>query len=96
MAGAHDIDIHFTESNLRHNLPCLLAMTDLWNDAFLGDSGRLCTPFIQSFHGFPEFVSMIESETCGNTIGVKGKVSVGAVYVGKNMLNLNMLWRLMK
>lgn len=25
---------------------------------------------------------MIESETCGNTIGVKGKVSVGAVYVG--------------
>lgn len=87
LAGAHDIDVHFTESNLRHNIPCLLALADVWNEAFLGYSGRILNPFSQPFHGFPEFVAMLESETCGQ-IG-RGKVSAGAVYTGKSYIIIN-------
>jgi glucose-6-phosphate isomerase len=35
LAGAHDIDLHFVETNPRHNLPVLLALTDIWNDCLL-------------------------------------------------------------
>lgn len=84
LAGAHDIDVHFIESNLRHNLPVLLSLTDVWNDAFLASTGRMCTPFSQPFLAFPEFVSMLESETCGragkNDFGASAPS--GAVYSG--------------
>ena len=49
IAGAHNMDTHFVTTNPRHNLPILLALIDLWNDAFLGTNGRVITPFCESF-----------------------------------------------
>lgn len=37
LAGAHDMDCHFVETNPRHNLPVLLALTDVWNDSCFPD-----------------------------------------------------------
>ena len=82
ISGAHDIDIHFVESNFCHNLPVLLALTDFWNDGLLSHPGRVFTPFSQPFHGFPEFVSMLESETCAGKVGSNGNASAGAVFPG--------------
>jgi len=59
------MDTHFVESNPRHNLPVLLALTDLWNDAFLGSTGRVVTPFTETFSAFPAYVAALESQTCG-------------------------------
>ena len=66
LAGGHDLDCHFVETCPRHNLPVLLALTDVWNDAFLGasSSGRVVTPYTQSMKGFPAFVAALESQTC--------------------------------
>lgn len=66
LAGGHDLDCHFVETNPRHNLPVLLALTDVWNDAFLGASstGRVVTPFTHSMNGFPAFVAALEAQTC--------------------------------
>lgn len=66
LAGGHDLDCHFVETCPRHNLPVLLALTDIWNDAFLGSSssGRVVTPYTQSMKGFPAFVAALESQTC--------------------------------
>jgi len=87
LAGAHDMDKHFVETNPRHNLPILLALTDLWNDVFLGlgsSAGRIITPFSESFLGFSEFVSALEAQTCGRGgIYMNGKkVSPGVVVSG--------------
>ena len=65
LAGAHDMDTHFVETNPRHNLPVLLALTDVWNDAFLGSTGRVVTPFAKTFSAFPAYVAALESQTCG-------------------------------
>ena len=59
------MDTHFVETNPRHNLPVLMALTDLWNDAFLGSTGRVVTPFTEAFGAFPEYVAALESQTCG-------------------------------
>jgi len=69
--GAHDMDSHFVETNPRHNLPVLLALTDLWNDYFLSKTsmkpcgGRMITPFMDSFSAYPKFVAEIEAQVCG-------------------------------
>jgi glucose-6-phosphate isomerase len=65
LAGAHNMDSHFVETNPRRNLPVLLALTDVWNDAFLGSTGRVVTPFTETFSAFPAFVATLESQTCG-------------------------------
>jgi glucose-6-phosphate isomerase len=66
LAGGHDIDCHFVETNPRHNLPVLLALADVWNDVFLGNSssGRILTPYSQAMKAFPAFVAALEAQTC--------------------------------
>ena len=64
IAGAHDMDVHFTDTNPRHNLPMLLALTDIWNNVFLGTSGRILTPFSDVLSSFTPFVAALESQTC--------------------------------
>lgn len=67
LGGAHDMDRHFVETNPRHNLPVLLALTDVWNDAFLDATARAVTPFHESLAAFPAFVAALEAQTCGRS-----------------------------
>jgi glucose-6-phosphate isomerase len=66
IAGAHNMDGHFVETNPRHNLPVLLALTDVWSDSFLGSNGgRIICPFTEAFAAYPAFCATLESQTCG-------------------------------
>ena len=68
LSGAHDIDLHFVNNNPRHNLPVLLALTDIWNDILLGNNtARIITPFSQALSAYPGFCAALEAQTCGNT-----------------------------
>ncbi|KAL7566734.1 hypothetical protein ACA910_017786 [Epithemia clementina (nom. ined.)] len=68
LAGAHDVDLHFVNTNPRHNLCILLALTDIWNDILLGNNtGRVITPFSQALAAYPSFCAALESQSCGNT-----------------------------
>jgi glucose-6-phosphate isomerase len=66
LAGAHDLDGHFVESNLRHNLPVLLALTDIWNCSILERPSRAVMPFTEALRGFPSFVAAVEAQSCSN------------------------------
>lgn len=59
------MDGHFVDSNPRHNLPVLLALTDVWNDAFLGSTGRVVAPFTEAFAAYPAFCAALEAQSCG-------------------------------
>lgn len=60
------MDTHFVESNPRHNIPLLAALSDLWNDAFLGTAGRVMAPFTEALEDFPAYVAALESQVCGS------------------------------
>lgn len=60
------MDSHFVDTNPRHNLPVLLALTDIWNDSFLGTNGRIITPFTEAFAAYPAFCATLEAQTCGD------------------------------
>jgi len=74
LAGAHDMDTHFVETSPRYNIPVLLALVDIWNEAFLRSSGRVVTPFFQGIAAFPTFVSTLESQVCGNASSSGGQM----------------------
>lgn len=58
------MDQHFVDTNLRHNLPVLLALADIWNETLSGLPSRVCTPFSQGMTGYPEYVASLEAQTC--------------------------------
>jgi glucose-6-phosphate isomerase len=68
LSGAHDLDVHFIETNPRHNLPVLLALTDTWNDVFLRAHARTVTPFTEAFAHFPRFAAALEAQACGSPV----------------------------
>ena len=69
LAGAHNVDCHLIETrNPRHNLPILLALTDVWNAILLGTAGgRVVTPFSQALAGYPAYCAALEAQVCGTT-----------------------------
>jgi len=80
------MDKHFVDTNPRHNLPVLLALTDIWNDILLDSSGRILSPFTQAFSGFPSFVGALEAQTCGGRVSnssnsTGGKLSCSSTIV---------------
>jgi glucose-6-phosphate isomerase len=78
IAGAHNMDGHFVETNPRHNLPVLLALTDVWSDSFFlgSNNGRIICPFTEAFAAYPAFCATLESQTCGG----KGVVVDGGLH----------------
>ena len=45
----------------RQNIPVMLSLIDLWNEAFLHSNGRILLPFVGAFGSYPGFVSAIEN-----------------------------------
>ena len=78
LAGAHDMDTHFVETNPRHNLPVILALVDFWNDAFLSSSGKLVTPFTDAFSSYASFLATIQAQTCGRGAESGGVSTAGS------------------
>ena len=65
------MDKHFVETNPRHNLPVLLALTDIWNDSLLSSDGRIVSPFSEALAAYPEFCANLEAQTCGSGSNAK-------------------------
>ena len=63
------MDSHFVETNPRHNLPILLALTDIWNECLLNSKERIISPFSEAFAAYPAFCATLEAQTCGHAFG---------------------------
>jgi len=56
------MDKHFVDTCPRQNIPIMLSLIDLWNEAFLHSNGRVLSPFVGAFGSYPGFVSAIENK----------------------------------
>jgi glucose-6-phosphate isomerase len=87
LAGAHAMDAHLLETNPRHNIPLLLALVDVWNDACLQQEGRIVQPFGQAFEQYGNYVAAVESQICGSpsqpAYASYASSSCGPVLVGR-------------
>ena len=67
LAGAHDMDRHVVDAHPRHNVPLLLALSDVWNDIFLKAPARVVVPSTQAWGLYPTYCGALETQVCGNT-----------------------------
>ena len=102
LSGAHDLDQHFVDTCPRHNLPIMLSLVDLWNDALLNCNGRLVSPDKDSLMSYTKFAATLEDQVLNDVnnerpqqqsaaVGIPSPI-VDSANVHDNLLNASSLW----
>ena len=105
LSGAHDLDQHFVDTCPRHNLPIMLSLVDLWNDALLHCNGRLISPDKDSLQSYTRFVATLEDQVM-NGVAQRNKMQqhyqstavgtpspiIDSTNAYDNLLNASSMW----
>jgi glucose-6-phosphate isomerase len=78
LLGVHDMDIHFVDTCPRQNIPIILALIDVWNEAFLQSNGRILTPYVHAFGSYPRYVAALEHRVLNATANMPETKSFGS------------------
>ena len=78
LLGVHDMDIHFVDTCPRQNIPIILALIDVWNEAFLQSNGRILTPYVHAFGSYPRYVAALEHRVLNATANIPETKSFGS------------------
>jgi len=75
LAGASDIDKHFTSAPFEKNLPVITGVLSVWNRSFLGLPTLAVLPYDQRLARLPAYLQQLEMESNGKS------VSLGSAHV---------------
>ncbi len=73
LQGASVIDCHAEETDIRKNLPLLLALIGIWNHNFLGYPTLAILPYSQALHRFPAHLQQCDMESNGKAVTRNGR-----------------------
>ena len=73
LKGAQGMDEHFQNTNLRENLPVMLALTGIWNINFLGLKAHTILPYDGRLKLLPNYLSQLEMESNGKSVTNAGE-----------------------
>jgi len=65
LAGAHEMDKHFAETDFKDNIPVLLGVIGIWYNNFYGAETETILPYDQYMHRFPAFFQQGNMESNG-------------------------------
>ena len=74
LRGASEIDTVAEDSDMRRNLPLLLAMLGIWNHNFLDCSTLAILPYSQALHRFPAHLQQCDMESNGKSVDRDGNL----------------------
>ncbi|MFC5729846.1 MULTISPECIES: glucose-6-phosphate isomerase [Nocardioides] len=86
LAGFHTIDEHFRTADLRHNVPALMGLLNIWYTNFLGAHTHAVLPYAQSLHRFPAYLQQLTMESNGKGVRWDGSpvtADTGEVFWGE-------------
>lgn len=86
LAGAHSMDLHFSNADFDKNIPVILALIGLWNTNFLGATSEAILPYDQYMHRFAAYFQQGNMESNGKYVtrdGQKVNYSTGPVIWGE-------------
>ena len=72
LAGAHALDMAAEESDIRKNMPLLMALIGIWNHNFLGLPTLAILPYSQALSRFPAHLQQCDMESNGKSITRQG------------------------
>jgi glucose-6-phosphate isomerase len=73
LAGAHEMDNHFTHAPLSENMPVIMALISVWNTTFLGAKSQAILPYDQTLHMLAAYLQQAEMESNGKSVSWDGK-----------------------
>lgn len=86
LAGAHDMDNHFTTAPLEKNLPIILGLLGVWYNNFFGAQTHAILPYDQYLHRFAAYFQQGDMESNGKSVtrdGQQVKTSTGPIVWGE-------------
>ncbi len=66
--GAHQVDLHFRESEFSNNIPVLMALLGLWYINFFGSSVHAITPYAYELKFFRDYIQQADMESNGKSV----------------------------
>jgi glucose-6-phosphate isomerase len=72
LAGAHEMDEHFSETALEKNIPVILALIDYWYSNFFDAETHAFIPYDESLKLFPDYLSQLFMESNGKSFDLNG------------------------
>ncbi|MCG6201405.1 glucose-6-phosphate isomerase [Psychromonas antarctica] len=72
LAGAHDMDKHFAETDFENNIPVILAVIGIWYNNFYGVETETILPYDQYMHRFPAYFQQGNMESNGKCVDRNG------------------------
>ena len=86
LAGGEDIDRHFCEAPVAHNIPMLMGLLSVWNRNILGHASQAVIPYDQRLGRFPAYLQQLQMESNGKRVrldGAPAEFATGAVIWGE-------------
>ena len=74
LAGAHEMDQHFVETDFKDNIPVILAVIGIWYNNFYGAESEAILPYDQYMHRFPAYFQQGNMESNGKCVDRNGDV----------------------
>lgn len=72
LLGAHGMDQHFQNTELKNNLPVLLALIGIWNNNFLHIHQLLILTYASDLALFTAYVQQLDMESNGKSVDLSG------------------------
>jgi len=72
LAGGFEMDRHFRNTPLRHNIPVVLALISIWYTNFFNAQTEAVFPYAKALHRFPAYLQQAAMESNGKTAARDG------------------------
>ena len=73
LSGAYDIDRHFRETPLKHNIPVIMGLLGVWYGNFFGAASHAILPYDQYMHRFAAYFQQADMESNGKSVDRNGR-----------------------
>jgi glucose-6-phosphate isomerase len=74
LAGAHEVDEHFSQTPLEDNIPVVLALIDYWYSNYFEAETHAFIPYDESLKLFPDYLSQLLMESNGKSVNLDGHI----------------------
>ncbi len=75
LRGAFDVDQHFQQAPLSHNIPVLMALIGVWHRNIWNFSAQAVIPYDQRLARFPAYLQQLDMESNGKSVMRDGTAS---------------------
>lgn len=86
LAGANDMDTHFSTAPIEKNLPVIMGLIGVWNTTFLGYATRALLPYQQALLKLAPHIQQVDMESNGKRVRLDGSaldIEAGPINFGE-------------